>query len=142
MKFKNASDAIDALGLLPLEGEGGYFSVQHRDEFGNAIYFMVTPEQFSGWHKLKERETWVFLDGAPLELLTKYQSETHQSTTLSFADVHSILPDTWMAARTTGNFSLVLCFLAPAFSNMELLDKSKLEEWRASDPQIPELIHE
>lgn len=145
MHFKNAQEAISALNLEPLHGEGGFFATAHRDEFGNAIYFLMEPEQFSAWHILNERETWVFLDGAPIELFTKSDENPHTLITLGGSSgnfQHSIEPHTWMASRTTGDFSLVLCFLAPPFSSMELLSRDTFNTWKIHDPAIPELIHE
>ncbi len=145
MKFASAEEAIHSLGLQPLEGEGGYFASSHRDDYGNAIYFLMTPDQFSSWHKLSERETWVFLDGAPVELYTRAEPHTATLNILSrdLGDFHvSVEPGVWMAARTTGSFSLVLCFLAPPFSEMTLLSPKTFADWKKLDPSVPELIHD
>jgi predicted cupin superfamily sugar epimerase len=145
VRFKSAEEAISALGLLPLDGEGGYFSTSHRDEFGNSIYFLMAPGEFSAWHKLSERETWVYLDGAPVEIFTRTDSSTTTLTTLAREDgemLLSIEPQTWMAARTTEEFSLVLCFLAPPFSTMTLLSRELFNQWKKIEPGIPELLHE
>jgi predicted cupin superfamily sugar epimerase len=144
VRFKSADEAISALGLVHLDGEGGYFSTSHRDEFGNAIYFLMSPGEFSAWHKLSERETWVYLDGAPVEIFTRTDSSTTTHTTLAREDSEMLLsiePQTWMAARTTGDFSLVLCFLAPPFSAMTLLSRESFNQWQKIEPGIPELIH-
>lgn len=145
MRFKSAEDAIATLGLVHLDGEGGYFSTSHRDEFGNAIYFLMTPNEFSAWHKLSERETWVYLDGAPVEIFTRTDLSATTLTTLAREDdemLLSIESKTWMAARTTGGFSLVLCFLAPPFTAMTLLARETFNQWKVNEPGIPELIHE
>jgi len=145
VKFSSAQEAIDTLHLEPLQGEGGYFATSHRDQHGNAIYFLMTPGQFSSWHKLNERETWVFLDGAPVELFTRSDSGLAQRSVLSHDGGEfqfSIAPATWMAARTTGDFSLVLCFLAPPFTEMTLLSKENFELWKKMEPSVPELIHD
>lgn len=145
MRFKNAEEAIVALNLQHLDGEGGYFSTAHRDDFGNAIYFLMLPDEFSAWHKLSERETWVYLDGAPLDIFTKSESSKVNRTRLARATDEmqlSIESNTWMAARTTGDFSLVLCFLAPPFSSMTLLSRDTFNLWKIDEPEIPELLHE
>ena len=141
MNFASAAEAIKSLDLQPLEGEGGYFSLLHRDNFGNAIYFLMTPDQFSAWHILNERETWVHLAGAPVELFTRNETGPTQLHVLDGLQ-YSILPNTWMAARTTGDFSLVLCFLAPPFSSMKLLTRAEFNNWREIEPEIVELIHD
>lgn len=140
MKFASAAQAIETLNLEPLEGEGGYYSLLHRDEFGNAIYFLMTPDQFSAWHILNERETWVHLDGAPVELFTRTGDGPTELNLLDHSQF-SIVPRTWMAARTTGEFSLMLCFLAPPFSQMTLLSKEEFNNWREREPDVVELIH-
>ena len=140
MNFDSAAEAIETLNLQPLEGEGGYYSLLHRDDFGNAIYFLMTPEQFSAWHILNERETWVHLAGAPVELFTRTNDGPAELNLLN-GDQFSILPNTWMAARTTGDFSLVLCFLAPPFSKMTLLSRAEFNTWRERESDIVELIH-
>ena len=140
MNFDSAAEAIETLNLQPLEGEGGYYSLLHRDDFGNAIYFLMTPEQFSAWHILNERETWVHLAGAPVELFTR-TGEGPAELNLLNGDQFSILPNTWMAARTTGDFSLVLCFLAPPFSKMTLLSRAEFNTWRERESDVVELIH-
>ena len=141
MQFANAAEAISKLNLQPLAGEGGYFALLHRDDFGNAIYFLMTPDQFSAWHILNERETWVHLAGAPVELFTRAENGPSEKHTLDGSQ-YSVLPNTWMAARTTGDFSLVLCFLAPPFSSMNLLTKAQFSEWRQTEPDIVELLHD
>jgi len=140
---KSLEAIIAELELAPLEGEGGFFRVIQRDEFGNAIYFLMSEQDFSAWHILKERETWVHLAGDPVELHLK--SENYRKILLSRDPLdltYSIDPNTWMAAKSTGKWSLVLCFLAPAFTSMELATPELVRSWRESDPMIPELIHE
>jgi len=138
----NANEAIEKLGLEPLAGEGGYFKVLHRDEFGNAIYFLMTEDQFSAWHILNERETWVLIDGAPIELhLIKDSYAVHSLDRSTQNFQFSIEPQTWMAARTTGEWSLVLCFLAPAFSSMTLATKHDFQSWKEKYPNVRELLH-
>jgi predicted cupin superfamily sugar epimerase len=140
---KSLAEIIAELELEPLEGEGGYFKVIQRDDFGNAIYFLMSESDFSAWHILKERETWVHLAGDPVLLHLK--NDSYRKVDLSRKPMeltYSIEPNTWMAAKTTGQWSLVLCFLAPAFTAMELATPELVRSWREKDPTIPELIHE
>lgn len=76
----NASDIVKLLGLQPLPEEGGYFlrSYQANDRVlldrgerpvGDAIYYLITEDQFSGLHKLKCDEMWHFYAGDPVEML-------------------------------------------------------------------------
>ena len=144
---KTAAEIIADFGSQPLEGEGGYFAPLQREPEGNSIYFLLAPGDFSAWHRLKERETWVLLAGDPVSLhivadngKLKYQEHvlSRDGSGLS----HSVNPGEWMAAATSGRWSLVLCFLAPAFSGMELATSQLFQSWQECLPQIPELIHE
>jgi predicted cupin superfamily sugar epimerase len=82
-----AEEVIARLGLEPLEGEGGYFAETYRTDWkltpehlpddypasrsaATAIYFLVTPEQFSALHRLRGDELWHFYLGDPVELVT------------------------------------------------------------------------
>jgi hypothetical protein len=138
-----SEEIIRDFGLVPLEGEGGYFAHAQTNPEGNSIYFLLTEDSFSSWHRLKERETWVFLAGDPIELhiydhaYSKYFLERSASKM-----VRAVEPGEWMAARTMGRWSLILCYLAPAFSGMELAPLELVREWRVANPEIPELVHE
>ena len=81
-----ALEIIELLGLQPLPVEGGFYKVTHtadeklqahqlpgryqnaRDLSG-AIYYLVTPHQFSAVHRLPTDEIYYFHMGDPLELL-------------------------------------------------------------------------
>jgi hypothetical protein len=140
---RSQQELIEAFKLLPLEGEGGYYSHLQTSQEGNSIYFMLTEGDFSAWHRLRERESWVLLAGDPFEL--HIYDGSYSLHTLSRGEMnisHTVDPDDWMAARTLGTWSLILCFLAPAFSGMELASRDTVRAWIANDSKIPELVHE
>ncbi len=137
-----AEEVISRFGLLPLEGEGGFFSMVQRDEYGNAIYFLMTPGQFSAWHRLSERETWVLIGGDPLALHVKDEQYERIELSRSGELSASVAPGEWMAAETLGEWSLVLCYLAPPFSAMELASSALVDAWREHIPELPRLVHE
>ena len=138
----SAEEVIERFALLPLEGEGGFFSLVQRDEHGNAIYFLMTPGQFSAWHRLKERETWVLIGGSPLALHIKEESYERVELSRTGELSASVAPGEWMAAETLGEWSLVLCFLAPPFSEMELAPGHLVDAWIKDLAQLPRLVHE
>lgn len=143
LERKSAQQIIDDFNLKPLEGEGGYFSVIQFDPTGNSIYFLLTEGDFSAWHRLHERETWVLLAGGPVEI--HLYSNSYSKYTLERSGIkmtHTVEPGEWMAAQTIGKWSLVLCYLAPAFSGMELASFEQIRSWRSTQPEIPELVHE
>jgi predicted cupin superfamily sugar epimerase len=74
------------LGLVPLEGEGGWFSETYRASqtvpagapgtgrtgdrsLATAIYYLLTPETFSAMHRLRSDEVFHFYLGDPVEML-------------------------------------------------------------------------
>lgn len=81
-----ASDIVKLLGLQELPEEGGYFArtYQAKDHVhldrgeravGDAIYYLITEDQFSGLHKLKCDEMWHFYMGDPVEMVLFDDSE-------------------------------------------------------------------
>lgn len=75
-----AQEIIDQLQLEPLPGEGGFFrrvythnatlpASQPLKALASAIYFLLTPEQFSALHRLPNDELFHFYHGDPVEML-------------------------------------------------------------------------
>jgi len=81
-----AEDVIRILGLAPLPREGGFFRETYRSGLslpgealggafagprcaGTAIYYLLTRETFSAFHKLKGDEVFHHYAGDPVELL-------------------------------------------------------------------------
>lgn len=62
-----AREVIAALRLEPLPHEGGYFRATWRNATSSAILFLVTPEDFSGLHRIAQDEVWHFHAGDPVE---------------------------------------------------------------------------
>jgi len=124
---------IEKLGLTPLAGEGGMWAPIYRDDSSNAIYFAMAAPDFSAWHRIPEPELWVHIAGSPVELFTVEDGALSRNILdRDSADFsHRVPPQTWMASRPIGEWSLVICTLTPPFSKMELLDKS--------DPIVKEL---
>jgi len=136
----NATELAEALALQPLAGEGGLWAQIHRDASSNSIYFMMIAPDFSAWHRIKEPELWVHLAGGALELFTIENGalQRHVLDGGSGAFTYRVPAATWMAARPLSDWTLALCALTPAFSGMELADRSEL---LAQFPEIPELFH-
>lgn len=144
---ETAQEVIKKFGLAPLAGEGGYFSVIQYEPAGNSIYFLLKEGDFSSWHRLQERETWVLLAGDPVDIhiYSEIRDSTYSKHCLDRSQgnfVHSVPPDEWMSAQTQGKWSLILCYLAPAFSSMQLATFEQVRTWISLNPEIPELVHE
>jgi len=136
---EEVKEMIKNLDLKP-HPEGGFYKESFRDPCSGdsqdrgactVIYFLLTSERSSHWHRVDAVEAWFWHAGAPLELSI---SEDGKAVTrhLLGAELaagqrpHGIVPkDAWQAARTTGSWSLVSCSVAPGFvwSGFELASK-------------------
>lgn len=117
-----ASEIIALLDLQP-HPEGGHYRETFRDphmiggrSVGTAIYFLLAEGERSHWHRVDATEIWHFHAGAPLEL------QVGDETLMLGADLEAghrpqgvVPPGVWQAARTTGNWTLVGCTVAPGF---------------------------
>jgi predicted cupin superfamily sugar epimerase len=124
-----AAQVIAALDLEYLPGEGVYIKHIWRNQHGNAIYCLLTPQDFSALHVLNEHEMWVHVAGAPAQMLLLHPDHTHTDVTLGTnltapaqPSVVCVAPRTWQAARTLGPWTLVVCSLTPPFSAFTLAD--------------------
>ena len=125
---------IELLGLEPLPGEGGQWAQTWRDEHSSAIYFLLRPNDFSALHRLGGTELWHHYAGAPVEMLLLEPGGTvlrpRLGDTLGAGEwpVVTVKPGRWMAAGTTGDWSLVGTTMAPPFeeAGFELGDRTLL----------------
>lgn len=136
-----AAELIASLELTP-HPEGGYFREIHRSALTvqahdgrveraalTTIYFLLTSDAVSRWHRVASDEAWHFLEGHPLELHEAdagFQRVT--TTTLGPYDgvarpAHIIAAHSWQAARCAGGYTLVGCTVGPGFdfSDFDLL---------------------
>ncbi len=142
------TEVIQALNLKPLEGEGGMWAPIFNNGAASAIYFLMAAPDFSAWHRIPEQEMWIHVAGAPTALYTIDASGQAMKTILeSAAGSHQSIvnPMQWMAAKSLGEWSLVICTLTPAFTAMELARRSDAEAWSADTElkkEIGELFHD
>ncbi len=154
-----AKEYVDRLGLLP-HPEGGFYKETYRSEtkltknnlpngfivdpvISTAIYFLLTSESFSAFHKIKSDELWHFYDGDPLDV---YQLTPQGPEVLSLGrgeglSLQGVVPASlWFGSRVRppGNWSLVGCTVAPGFSfeDFELGSKSKLSQMFPSQKEL------
>ena len=122
-----ADEIIAQLGLSP-HPEGGHYRQTWVDETaegrptGTSIYFLLKAGERSHWHRVDAAEIWHFYSGAPLVL-------SIAATEAGPAADHRLGPDLgagetpqvvvpkdhWQAARTTGEWTLVVCTVSPGF---------------------------
>lgn len=131
-----AADVISALNLEYLEGEGVWIALLWRTDHGNAIYGLLTPDDFSALHMLDEDEMWVHVAGAPVEMLVLHVDGSHSTHVLGtdldlgHEPAVRVPARAWQGSRTQGDWSLVVCSLAPPFSGFTLAgDDTDLGAW-------------
>jgi predicted cupin superfamily sugar epimerase len=129
---------IEQLQLVPLPREGGFFRQTWRDAAGSAIYFLMTPAEFSALHRLPADEVWHFYAGDPVEHVVLDPSSGALRVTRLGADVLSgdvpqlVAPGgCWQGARIAADgargpstdlragWALLGCTLAPAWDERD-----------------------
>ncbi|HET9474618.1 MAG TPA: cupin domain-containing protein [Steroidobacteraceae bacterium] len=127
----SAATLIAHLQLEP-HPEGGWYREVHRSATLletargpraalTSIYFLLEQQQHSRWHVVTSDEVWHFTCGAPLELLSyEPRSRVFQRRMLGLPQEGQepslvVNAGEWQAARSTGEWSLVSCDVAPGF---------------------------
>jgi len=122
----DADDVIELLGLEPLPQEGGMWTQSWRDERSSAIYFLMRPGDFSALHRLPGPELWHHYAGAAVEMLllapdgTVSRPVLGDDLPLGQRPMVAVPAGVWMAATTTGDWSLTGATLAPAYQDDDL----------------------
>ena len=155
---------ITALGLQRLPGEGGYFRETYRSaikmpisledggkpvprHLGTAIYYLITPREFSALHKLESDEVFHFYDGAPVEMLQISDGGAAKHIVLGRnilkgqqAQV-TVPAGTWQGTRLIkgGNYALLGTTVFPAFEFSDFTLGSR-RELTAKFPKLADLI--
>ena len=142
-----AKAIIDRLGLEPLGTEGGYYSRIHLNStmietsalgrhsrptlpLSSVIYYLVTPESFSGLHWLAGEEVWTFILGDPLQQLVLFPRGSGEMRTLGNSleagclPVSVVPPECWQGTRlrsSDGGYEYALCstVMSPAFDGSD-----------------------
>jgi uncharacterized protein len=161
--MSRATELIEMLRLQP-HPEGGFFreifrstsSVTPSDGRGaraaiTTIYFLLTRDTFSRWHRVRSDEVWHLYEGGPLELLESDLSagilERHCLAQVGDGDwrpTHTIPAGRWQAARTIGDYALVGCSVGPGFeyADFEMLadDRPGAQALAARWPEFASLL--
>jgi len=129
-----AAELIETLQLKP-HPEGGYYREVFRspevvvpaDQRGErsaltTIYFLLTDDTYSRWHRVRSDEVWHLYEGGPLEVM-ELDAECRDLSTFDVAPVHVVPAGRWQAARSLGSYTLVGCTVGPGFEfdDFELL---------------------
>ena len=122
-----AEEIIRLLDLAP-HPEGGWYRETWRAEApdgqraaGTAIYFLLSAEQFSHWHRVDAAEIWHWYAGAPLVLSLSANGEDAQAVILGpelgtgQRPQHVVPAGSWQSATSLGAWTLVGCTVSPGF---------------------------
>jgi predicted cupin superfamily sugar epimerase len=119
---------IAALGLRA-HPEGGWYAETWRAPAvgttrpsSSAILYLLAAGERSHWHRVDADEIWQYVAGDPLELRTASDGRPPIEHRLGRPLAGDGIPQvvvpagTWQAARSLGDWTLVGCIVAPAFS--------------------------
>ncbi len=146
MKIIDPKDIVKLLNLKPLEIEGGYFRETYRSGdilskdvlpsrylsdrcLGTAIYYLLTPDNFSALHKVNSDEIFHFYLGDPVEMLLLYPDGTGREVTLG-QDIQNgqliqlVVPrGVWQGAslQKGGGFALLGTTVSPGFEYQDYI---------------------
>lgn len=133
------------LGLQPLADEGGWWSQVWYDGLSSAIYYLLTPDDFSAFHRLPGPEVYHHYLGAPVELVTLHEVDGRRQRLLG-ADLLAghrpavvVEGGCWQGSRTTGTWSLVGTTMAPRFE-LDDFELGHRDALTARFPEATELI--
>lgn len=128
----SAKDVIDALKLTP-HPEKGYYTETFRDpqtssdnrSHSTCIYYLLESESgLSHWHRVHDAvEVWHHYAGAPLQLSLSWDDGTPVRDVVLGKDIWNgqrpqvvVQRSEWQHAKSLGEWTLVGCTVAPAFT--------------------------
>jgi len=97
--------------------EGGHYVENFKNKDVSQIYYLLKKNEKSHWHRITKNEILHFYSGDPLEVYTSKDGISYDLILLGANDIYTFtVPlNTWFAMRSSGNFSLIGCTVAPPF---------------------------
>lgn len=163
MVEKKIQSLVDSLELLP-HPEGGYYKEVYRSantivksalenrfkgdrSYCTSIYFLLTSDNFSGFHRIQQDEIWNFYEGSPLLVHVIDKEGAYTCHEIGMDVSNDLFPQlvvpagAWFASsvKNKEDYSFVGCTVAPGFDfeDFELAERSLLiKEY----PQHQEII--
>jgi len=146
---------IDSLELEP-HPEGGFYREMHRasslvtEANGNSkhayssIYYLLSGNDFSAWHRIQSDETWFFHLGCDIAIHYFDPQNKLAAVQIGLESMQfqaTIAAGTWFAAKPvrTDSFCLVSCVVGPAFTFTEFemgQRQTLLDSFGTSDKHI------
>ncbi len=163
LRSSNVDKLIKILDLEP-HPEGGYYKESYRSlgtigfndptsnfsgerSYCTAIYYLLTSDTFSAFHRIKQDEVWHFYDGLPIQIHLINSLGEYSITTLGREIIKGELPQfvvpagSWFGVTVIDDngYALLGCTVAPGFNfnDFELGDRTILI---AEFPQHSEII--
>ncbi|MDO6437780.1 cupin domain-containing protein [Cyclobacterium sp. 1_MG-2023] len=149
---KSIVNIIDTLGLVA-HPEGGFYKETYRSHgeinenslpdnykgkrnYSTCIYFLLTSNNFSAFHRINQDEIWHFYDGSPIRLHTLSATGVHEEHIIGKDIFNGQVPQFivpggfWFAAEVIhkDSYSLVGCTVSPGFNfnDFELIKRETL----------------
>jgi len=143
-------DIIKQLGMIPLDGEGGFFKQTHLSEVliesklmngktisrpsCTSILYLIGGDDFSALHKLETNEFFHFVAGAPCELTQiSAQGKVTKTKLGSGLDNETksqeiVFGGNYQGLRSLGEWTLLGTYMSPGFSfeDFEVPTREKL----------------
>jgi predicted cupin superfamily sugar epimerase len=157
------SQIVEKMSLLP-HPEGGYYKEVYRSKglisaeevkpefngarnFCTSIYFLLTADNFSAFHCIKQDEVWHFYKGSPLTVHVidlKGEYTAHQvgmDLTEGFEPQLVVPAGCWFASsvETPNAFAFVGCTVAPGFDFQDF-ELAEYESLSHTYPEHAEII--
>ena len=121
-------------GIIPAESLPDEFSGPRN--YSTGIYFLLTSDTFSAFHKIHQDEMWHFYEGSPLtvHMIDAEGKYTAQKAGLNFDEEEvpqfTVPAGVWFAAEVSepDSYALVGCTVAPGFDfeDFELAEREIL----------------
>lgn len=157
----NAKQVIELMKLEPLQGEGGFFrrtycstqTAEYRNAVRpivSAIYYLITPDDFSALHLLQRDEIFHFYAGDSIEVVkikNGIPETIHFGNNLADGEVPQVIVEggEWQALRisdsskTRHGWALVGTTVSPAFEYDDFL-VGKRSELKTKFPHLSSLV--
>jgi predicted cupin superfamily sugar epimerase len=106
---------------------------QGKRNFSTCIYFLLTSDNFSAFHRIKQDEIWHFYDGSPILLHIISKTGIHTSHIIGRNLENGEVPQfivpggNWFASEVVkkDSYSLVGCTVSPGFTFEDFELKSR-----------------
>ncbi len=144
-----AEDVIKKLKLAPLPVEGGWFRRTWADKSGTVIYYLITPETWSAFHRLTISETWHFYAGDSVRQLQLFPDGSSEILELGCRLEEGVMPQlvcpagVWQATRLSegGEWALMGTTMSPPYTD-DCVEFPMLDDLKRKYPDKTALIEE